>query len=101
MAPPLAAAWIGNGLETLGQQAHLFGIEHDLGNSCELKTISVGMGQVCAHIAAQRAHEDPFGCIGLRAVAFPSAAISLRQYPVSAVGRAIPATIASLGIPKP
>ena len=34
MTLPLAAARIGNGLETLRQQAHLCGIEHDLGVSC-------------------------------------------------------------------
>src|SRR2546427_999717 len=98
MAPPLAAAWISNGLETLRQQPHLFGIEHNLGNSRELKTISVGLGQVCAHIATQRAHEHPFGGLGLRAVAFPRAPISLRQSQVYPVGRAIHATMEAPGI---
>src|SRR5437879_12610123 len=97
MAPPLAAAWIGNGLETLRQQAHLFGIEHDLGNSCELKTVSVGMGQVCAHIAAQGPHEDPFGGIAWRREAFPGAPRSLRQSQVYPVGGAIPAPIEAPG----
>jgi len=41
MAPPLAAARIGNGLETLPQLAHLFGIAHDLRGSSQLQSISV------------------------------------------------------------
>jgi len=43
MAPPLTAARIGNGLETLLQLAHLFGIEHDLRGSSQLQSISVGV----------------------------------------------------------
>ena len=86
MAPPLAAARIGNHLETLRQIAHLFGIEHDLRGSCQLQTVSIGVGQLRARIAPQGPHKDPLGGIGLCAVAFSGASIPLGQsqlHPVS------------------
>ena len=101
MTPPLAAAMrfqllrqrIGNGLETLRQQAHLYGIEHDLRVSCQLKTILVGVGQLRARIATQGTHKDPLGSLGLRAVAFPGAAVALGQAQFLPVGRAIHAAM--------
>jgi len=78
MAPPLTAARIGNGLETLRQLAHLFGIEHDLRGSSQLQSISIGVGQLRARIAAQGTHKDPLGGIGFGAVAFPGASKPLR-----------------------
>jgi len=45
IALPLSAARIGNDSEALWQRAHLFGMEHDLGGSRQLKVIPVGVGQ--------------------------------------------------------
>lgn len=52
MAAPLPAAGIGNHRKTLRQQAHLVGVKHDLGGSCELKVRSVGVGQLRLRPAA-------------------------------------------------
>src|SRR5712692_2128926 len=100
MAPPLGSTWIGNGLETLWELPHLFGIEHDFGNSFQLKTISVGMDQLPARITAQGPHKDPLGAIGVCAVAFPGAAISLGQSQFHPVGCAIDATMETPWIDK-
>src|SRR5437899_3139547 len=93
MAPPLATAGIGNGLETLWQLAHLFGIQHDPGFSCQLKMILVGVVQLPACIAAQGPYKDSFGGIGSRTVAFPDAPVSLRQAQLHPVGGAIDAAM--------
>jgi hypothetical protein len=44
VAPSLLAALIGHGVEAQRQRAHLFGIEHNLGSSCELKVFLVRIG---------------------------------------------------------
>ena len=51
-----------------------------------------------ARIATQGAHKDPLGSIGLRAVAFPGAAVALGQPKFLPVGRAIHAAMKALWV---
>jgi len=100
MQTPLRAARIGNERETQRQSAHLLGIEHDLGGSCELKAIAVGVGQSSTGIATQGANKDPFGGLSLIAVAFPGASIPLGQPQFNPVGRTIDPAMEAPGINK-
>ena len=76
-------------VEAQGQRTHLFGIEHELGGSCELKMIAVRMGQSRARRTMERAHEDPLGRLPLGAVAVARAPIALGQPQLDPIGRAI------------
>ena len=69
MAPPVRTARIGNGHEAPRQRTHLFGIEHDLGGSRQLKVMPVGMGELPLRMAAERAHKEPLGGVRVRAIA--------------------------------
>ena len=100
MAAPLCTARIGNGPKALRQEAHLFGVEHDLGGSREVKVMPVGVGELLLRMAAERADKDPLGGVSVRAIAGPGASIPLGQSQLDPVGGAIDAAMEAPGINK-
>ena len=61
MAPPLAAAGVVDGVEELGQGAHLCGGEHHLGDSMSQAGVEMGALERCPRVPAQGMDEHKLG----------------------------------------